>query len=67
MSAEVSTCRRQEARTRLASAWHAQLATLDRASARGRAATLPQQKLLTKSAAARDDRFAMSLLPPGRS
>jgi uncharacterized protein len=64
---ESTALSRETPRADLAGAWHAQLATL---SAEGRAdeqATLEAARLFTDYLrACRDDRFAMSLLPPGR-
>jgi predicted YcjX-like family ATPase len=58
---------REEPRARLAAAWHAHLATLD---ARGSAAetdAITAARLFTDYlAACRNERFALSLLPPGR-
>ncbi len=51
----------------LAAQWHAHLATLDREGRENEQATLTAAKLFTDYLrACRDERFAMSLLPPGR-
>jgi uncharacterized protein len=66
-SAESLALSREPLRTHLASAWHAQLATLDAAGPANEQATLASAKLFTEYLrACRDERFAMSLLPPGR-
>ncbi|MGN6114666.1 MAG: YcjX family protein, partial [Nitrobacter sp.] len=58
---------RQPLRAPLASAWHAHLATLQSSGREDEQATLTAAKLFTDYLrACRDDRFAMSLLPPGR-
>lgn len=58
---------RQEPRARLAQAWHAHLATLTPSEPEDEQATLTAARLFTEYlAACRDERFAMSLLPPGR-
>ena len=58
---------RQPLRAPLASAWHAHLATLQSSGREDEQATLTATKLFTDYLrACRDDRFAMSLLPPGR-
>jgi uncharacterized protein len=58
---------REEPRAHLASAWHAQLATLAAEGREDEQATLSAAKLFTDYLrACRDERFAMSLLPPGR-
>ena len=66
-SAESLALSREAARAKLATPWHDHLATL---SAEGRAdeqAALTSAKLFTDYLrACRDERFAMSLLPPGR-
>jgi predicted YcjX-like family ATPase len=55
------------ARARLATQWHAHLATLDASGREDEQATLTAAKLFTDYLrACRDERFAMSLLPPGR-
>jgi uncharacterized protein len=54
-------------RAHLAGEWHAHLATLDAAGREDEQATLVAAKLFTDYLrACRDERFAMSLLPPGR-
>src|SRR5262249_30660569 len=66
-SAESLALSREDPRKRLAAPWHEHLATL---SAEGRAdeqAALTSARLFTDYLrACRDERFAMSLLPPGR-
>src|SRR5690349_4574258 len=66
-SAESLALSREGPRAKLAASWHEYLATL---SAEGRAdeqAALTSAKLFTEYLrACRDERFAMSLLPPGR-
>ena len=58
---------REKPRAPLAGAWHAQLATLDPRAKEDEQATLMAAKLFTDYLrACRDERFAMSLLPPGR-
>ena len=58
---------RETPRTALAAAWHAQLATLDPRAREDEQATLTAARLFTDYLrACRDERFAMSLLPPGR-
>jgi uncharacterized protein len=58
---------RERPRAPLAVAWHAQLATLDARAKEDEQATLATAKLFTDYLrACRDERFAMSLLPPGR-
>jgi uncharacterized protein len=58
---------REKPRAPLAAAWHAQLATLDPRAKEDEQATLAAAKLFTDYLrACRDERFAMSLLPPGR-
>jgi len=58
---------RERPRAPLASAWHAQLATLDPRAKEDEQATLVSARLFTGYLrACRDERFAMSLLPPGR-
>ena len=58
---------RESPRARLAAAWHAQLATLDAEAREDEQAALASAKLFTDYLrACRDERFAMSLLPPGR-
>jgi predicted YcjX-like family ATPase len=54
-------------RAHLAAAWHAQLATLSAEGPADEQATLEAARLFTEYLrACRDERFAMSLLPPGR-
>ena len=66
-SAESLALSRQEPRARLAAAWHAHLAALDAAAREDEQATLTAARLFTEYLrACRDERFAMSLLPPGR-
>jgi uncharacterized protein len=58
---------REGPRAKLAGAWHAHLATLDAAGREDEQAALAAAKLFTDYLrACRDERFAMSLLPPGR-
>ena len=58
---------RASPRAHLAGEWHAHLATLDAAGREDEQATLVAAKLFTDYLrACRDERFAMSLLPPGR-
>jgi predicted YcjX-like family ATPase len=58
---------REGPRADLASAWHAQLATLSAEGPADEQATLEAARLFTDYLrACRDERFAMSLLPPGR-
>jgi len=66
-SAETLHLSRQGARAPLAGAWHAHLATLDPQAAEDEQAALTAARLFTDYLrACRDERFAMSLLPPGR-
>ena len=66
-SAESLALSRQQPRAPLAVDWHAQLATLDAQAHEDEQATLTAAKLFTEYLrACRDERFAMSLLPPGR-
>ena len=66
-SAESLALSRQEPRARLAAEWHAHLATLDPQAREDEQATLTAARLFTDYLrACRDERFAMSLLPPGR-
>lgn len=54
-------------RLELAGAWHAHLATLDPRAKEDEAATLEAARLFTAYLqSCRDERYAMSLLPPGR-
>jgi hypothetical protein len=58
---------RQQPRARLASEWHAYLATLNAGASEDEQAALSAARLFTDYLrACRDERFAMSLLPPGR-
>ena len=58
---------REAPRARLAAKWHEQLATLDPQEKEDEQATRLAAKLFTDYLrACRDERFAMSLLPPGR-
>jgi predicted YcjX-like family ATPase len=58
---------RERPRAPLAAFWHAHLATLDPKAAEDEQATLTAARLFTDYLrACRDERFAMSLLPPGR-
>src|SRR3954451_24285427 len=66
-SAESLALSRQQPRARLAAEWHAHLATLDPQAHEDEQATLTAARLFTGYLrACRDERFAMSLLPPGR-
>src|SRR3954451_6111480 len=66
-SAESLALSRQQPRARLAAEWDAKLATLDPRAHEDEQATLTAAKLFTDYLrACRDERFAMSLLPPGR-
>jgi predicted YcjX-like family ATPase len=66
-SAESLAQSRGEPRARLAAAWHAHLATLNAHDREDEQATLSAAKLFTDYLrGCRDERFAMSLLPPGR-
>jgi len=66
-SAESLALSRQGPRATLAAAWHTHLATLDPNGREDEQATLTSAKLFTEYLrACRDERFAMSLLPPGR-
>jgi len=66
-SAESLALSREAPRAHLAAAWHAQLATLNAQGKEDEQATLASAKLFTEYLrACRDERFAMSLLPPGR-
>jgi predicted YcjX-like family ATPase len=66
-SAESLALSRQQPRAPLAQAWHAHLAALQPASREDEQATLTAARLFTDYLrACRDERFAMSLLPPGR-
>jgi len=58
---------REQPRARLAEPWHAHLATLNASGREDEQAALSEARLFTDYLrACRDERFAMSLLPPGR-
>jgi uncharacterized protein len=66
-SAESLALSHEEPRAGLAAQWHAQLATLDPVGRADEQAALTSARLFTDYLrACRDQRFAMSLLPPGR-
>jgi len=66
-SAESIALSRQQPRARLAAEFHAHLATLDPNERENEQTTLKAAKLFTDYLrSCRDERFAMSLLPPGR-
>ncbi len=66
-SVESLALSQQEPRARLATEWHAHLGTLDAQAREDEQATLTAARLFTDYLrACRDERFAMSLLPPGR-
>jgi uncharacterized protein len=66
-SAESLALSREAPRAHLAPCWHAQLSTLNPQGKEDEQATLASARLFTDYlAACRDERFAMSLLPPGR-
>src|SRR3954451_18387755 len=66
-STESLALSRQQPRGRLAANWHAHLATLDPQARQDEQATLTAASLFTDYLrACRNERFAMSLLPPGR-
>ena len=66
-AAESLALSREAPRVHLARDWHAHLATLRPEAAQDEQATLASAKLFTDYLrACRDERFAMSLLPPGR-
>ncbi len=66
-SAESLALSRQEPRAALAAPWHAHLQTLRPLEREDEQATLTAARLFTDYLrACRDERFAMSLLPPGR-
>jgi predicted YcjX-like family ATPase len=66
-SAESFALSRQEPRARLAAVFHAHQETLDPNARENEQATLSSARLFTHYLrACRDERFAMSLLPPGR-
>ena len=66
-SAESLALSREGPRKELAASWHAHLAMLDPIAKADEQAALTEARLFTDYLrACRDDRFAMSLLPPGR-
>jgi len=66
-SAETLTLSRQPPRSTLAAAWHAQLLTMRPEEPEDEQAALEAARLFTDYLkACRDERYAMSLLPPGR-
>jgi predicted YcjX-like family ATPase len=66
-SSESLTLSRQRPRAKLAEQWQAQLATLDAQAREDEQAALTSARLFTDYLrTCRDERFAMSLLPPGR-
>jgi predicted YcjX-like family ATPase len=66
-SAESLALSREQPRAALAGAWHAHLATLDPYAPADEQTAITAAQLFTDYLkACRDDRFAMSLLPPGR-
>jgi predicted YcjX-like family ATPase len=66
-SVESLALSRQRPRARLAAQWHAHLATLNASGGEDEQAALAAARLFTEYLrACRDERFAMSLLPPGR-
>jgi uncharacterized protein len=66
-SAESLGLSRERPRARLAAQWHAHLATLNALEAEDEQAALTAARLFTEYLrSCRDERFAMSLLPPGR-
>jgi predicted YcjX-like family ATPase len=66
-SAESIALSREEPRARLAAAWHAHLASLDAQAKADETATIAAARLFTDYlAACRNERYALSLLPPGR-
>src|SRR6201986_4941749 len=66
-SAESLALSRDGPRAKLAAPWHAQLATLKGENPADEQAALASARLFTEYLrACRDERFAMSLLPPGR-
>jgi predicted YcjX-like family ATPase len=66
-AAEGLALSRQQPRAPLAGEWHAHLSTLDPRAHEDEQATLTAARLFTDYLrACRDERFAMSLLPPGR-
>jgi uncharacterized protein len=66
-SSESLALSRERPRVRLATQWHAHLATLNAEGREDEQAALSAARLFTEYLrACRDERFAMSLLPPGR-
>jgi len=66
-SAETLAQSRVEPRARLAAPWHAHLATLNAGGPADETATIAAARLFTEYLlACRNERYAMSLLPPGR-
>ncbi|MGY3135488.1 putative YcjX-like family ATPase [Bradyrhizobium sp. USDA 4501] len=66
-SAESLALSREPLRAKLAASWHAHLATLKPEAKEDEQAALTEARLFTDYLrACRDERFAMSLLPPGR-
>jgi len=66
-SAESLSLSRERPRARLATQWHSHLATLNALEAEDEQAALTAARLFTEYLrTCRDERFAMSLLPPGR-
>jgi predicted YcjX-like family ATPase len=66
-SAQSLCLSRERPRARLAAQWHAHLATLNALEAEDEQAALTAARLFTEYLrSCRDERFAMSLLPPGR-
>src|ERR1700761_3865492 len=66
-SRESLSLSRERARAALAAPWHAHLATLNASGREDEQAALASARLFTDYLrACRDERFAMSLLPPGR-
>src|ERR1700688_199726 len=66
-SSESLSLSRERPRARLAAQWHAHLATLNAEGREDEQAALSAARLFTDYLrACRDERFAMSLLPPGR-
>jgi predicted YcjX-like family ATPase len=66
-SAQSLALSREQPRAPLAAAWHAHLATLDAAAPAQEQAAITAARLFTEYLlACRNERYAMSLLPPGR-
>jgi predicted YcjX-like family ATPase len=66
-AAESLTLSREEPRAQLAGAWHSHLATLDATAPADEQVAIAAAHLFTEYLkACRDDRYSMSLLPPGR-